>query len=229
MLDLTPFGFTQTESAVYEGLLELGPSSGYAVAKHLSVARANTYQALDALVAKGAATVSGTPKVYRGVAPEGLLALITRDESAKLDRLEKDLARLEQLGEPATLHFAGERRLEELVLRTAARAQSVRCVGPEPLVRRLVPIWRKREQDGSPTEIRTIGPTPDSFPVRLEGRAPGAAKYFDGDPFILLTDSAGIAAISSKEDLSGLWTSEPLLRGLISAALDTLASSPQIR
>src|SRR5438132_14109051 len=48
-LDLTPFGFTATESLAYAALLRLGPSTGYAVAHATRVARANTYGAFAAL------------------------------------------------------------------------------------------------------------------------------------------------------------------------------------
>ena len=42
-LDLTPFGFTPTESAVYEVLLSAGPGTGYAIARSAGLARANAY------------------------------------------------------------------------------------------------------------------------------------------------------------------------------------------
>src|SRR5437773_1983544 len=54
-LDLTPFGFTATESLAYAALLRLGPSTGYAVAHATRVARANTYGALEGLVSRTAA------------------------------------------------------------------------------------------------------------------------------------------------------------------------------
>src|SRR2546427_347049 len=38
--DLTPFGFTATESRVYATLLQLGPATGYAVARAARLARA---------------------------------------------------------------------------------------------------------------------------------------------------------------------------------------------
>ncbi|MGH9818242.1 MAG: helix-turn-helix domain-containing protein, partial [Candidatus Acidiferrales bacterium] len=41
--DLTPFGFTPTESLMYATLLRLGPSTGYAVARRARIARANAY------------------------------------------------------------------------------------------------------------------------------------------------------------------------------------------
>src|SRR5439155_451636 len=53
-LDLAPFGFTATESQAYATLLRLGPSTGYAVAHAARLARANTYGALEGLVARAA-------------------------------------------------------------------------------------------------------------------------------------------------------------------------------
>src|SRR5207247_107586 len=40
-VDLTPFGFTPTESVVYAALLQLGPSTGYGVSRATRLARAN--------------------------------------------------------------------------------------------------------------------------------------------------------------------------------------------
>lgn len=223
--DLTPFDFTPTESAAYVALLSLGPASGYAVAKHMHVARANAYQALDGLAAKGAASLAtDTPRVYRAVSPQALLALLTQAEAAKLDRLEEQLAALQHVGEPATIPFRGERRLEQLVLRTAARATRVRCVGPEALLRRLVPIWRKRSQDEAETELLVLGELPDAFPVPLAGSATAKApSYFGGrDPFVLVTESAVILG-TIEDEITGTWSSEPLFAGLARAALDTLA------
>ena len=65
-LDLTTFGFTPTESLIYEVLLRGGPGTGYAVARAAGLARANAYGALEGLVQKGVARVEeGRPKRYR--------------------------------------------------------------------------------------------------------------------------------------------------------------------
>src|SRR6266540_2603018 len=58
-LDLTPFGFTPTESVVYAALLRLGPATGYAVAHATRRARANTYGALEGLVGRPARRAPG--------------------------------------------------------------------------------------------------------------------------------------------------------------------------
>lgn len=225
MVDLIPFGFTATESAAYNALLELGPSSGYAVAKQLSIARANGYQALDGLVSKGIAVLAGEePRLYRPVAPEGVLARLSQTQAARLDALEAQVAALAPTGEATTVRWAGERRLEELVLRTAARAETVRCAGPPTLLRRLVPVWRKRVQDGTETELHLIGDDPGDFPLPVEHTVDPehARTLFDGPlPFLLLSEAAAIAGLAEPEP-AGLWSADPLLRGLVQAALASL-------
>src|SRR5918993_1928583 len=94
-VDLTSFGFTPTESLVYEVLLTSGPGTGYAVARAAGLARANAYSALEGLVAKGAARVEGgRPRQYRPEAPAGLISRIAHNPSTALDPLSPDLGTL---------------------------------------------------------------------------------------------------------------------------------------
>ena len=98
MIDLTPFGFTPTESRIYQVLLEGGPGTGYSIAQAAGLARANTYSALEGLVSKGAALVEGDrPKRYRPESPSALMARITNRHGHELERLNAALA---QFGTP---------------------------------------------------------------------------------------------------------------------------------
>jgi sugar-specific transcriptional regulator TrmB len=227
-LDLTPFGFTPTESSAYRALIQRGPSSGYGIAQTLGVARANAYQALDGLVAKGAAVVAGEePKLYRAVDPQALLAEASRRQAALLAGLERQLAALGGEGEPSTLRFSGERELLALMLRTAAvHAGPVRVVGPTDVLANAVPVWRKRAADGAPTELWPIGPAPSDFPVNLESplNRQEVAHYFGGTPTILLTSDAAILARDAGSGPTGLWSSEPIHLGLARAAIDRLTT-----
>jgi HTH-type transcriptional regulator, sugar sensing transcriptional regulator len=84
-LDLTHFGFTPTESLVYEVLLTGGPGTGYAIARSAGLARANAYSALEGLVSKGAARMeAGRPRRYRPEAPAALVARISNDHGQAL-------------------------------------------------------------------------------------------------------------------------------------------------
>ena len=81
-IDLTHFGFTPTESLVYEVLLTGGPGTGYAIARTAGLARANAYSALEGLVSKGAARVeTGRPKRYLPEAPAALMLVELRASS----------------------------------------------------------------------------------------------------------------------------------------------------
>src|ERR671925_1241432 len=99
-LDLTHFGFTPTESLVYEVLLTKGPGTGYAIARTAGLARANAYSALEGLVAKGAARLEpGRPRRYRPEVPSGLIARISNAHGLALERLSREL---EQVSVPET-------------------------------------------------------------------------------------------------------------------------------
>ena len=225
-IDLVPFGFTATETASYSVLLDRGPSSGYAVAKALSIARANAYQALDGLVSKGAAVLGGeNPRIYRATSPEAVLALVARDEARKLEGLERQVRDRPHPGAPSLVPFRGERELQELVLRTAARQPGpATFLARRPVLSGSLPVWRKRAADGSPTSLWALGDAPDRLPVPLAGSVDPelAAKYFGSDVVILAMDDAALLGRVSDGEMSGYWSSDPLLIGAAVAALDRL-------
>src|SRR2546428_4914692 len=122
--DLTPFGFTPTESLVYRTLLRLGPATGYAVARAARLARANAYGALDGLVTRGAAArLPGRPARYRPADPPALLAQIAAAHAEALDRLSSALADAARSTEPDTKTLAGARAVANVVLQLVARAE----------------------------------------------------------------------------------------------------------
>src|SRR5258708_14641905 len=101
--DLTPFGFTATESLVYGALLRLGPSTGYGVAHATRVARANTYHALEGLVGRGAALrLAGRPARHRAADPGALLAQLAAEQGDALDPLSRSLREASEPAEPET-------------------------------------------------------------------------------------------------------------------------------
>lgn len=221
-VDLTDFGFTPTESQAYAALLRSGPSSGYAVAKQMSVARANAYQALNGLVAKAAAVeIEHDPRVFRAVAPSALLAHITREQAAQLDRLERAMAELSQAGEPAIVPFRGSAELEALALRTAVRAPAVTSFGPPDLLRSLGPIWRARAANDRPTTLYAVGDpaAPLPFPIHATLIPRQVRELFGAHVGGLVTDDAGIIARLDADEPDGLWFSDPLLTGTLRAAL----------
>ena len=228
-INLTPFGFTSTESLVYSALLDRGFTSAYALAQAIGVARANTYQALHGLVAKGAAVLVGDrPQVFRPVGPSELLAMLSQRQASRLDELESQINRHGRAGQEITVRFSGRREFNELVLRTAARAKVVSCAAEPNVLASLNPVWRKRAQDRSETRLWAIGEQRPHLPIPLTGTVGmnRVAYYFGSPATILLADNRSIVGTETAEaELRGLWTSDPALCGCMAAALDALTSS----
>src|SRR5947209_1102969 len=118
LADLAAFGFTPTENLVYFCLLDRGPSSGYGLARELSMARANAYQALRGLVSKGAAVIVGEePQRFRAVRPDTLYAQIVERHARRLEELQITLAGSRHSGADTIVWLGTERALVELTSR----------------------------------------------------------------------------------------------------------------
>ncbi len=226
MLDLTPFGFTPTESSAYERLLGLGPSSGYALAKSLAIARANAYQALDGLVTKGAATIArAEPRAYRAISPSTLHALISQKQVRQLEELETSLDDLDQSGSPALSEFSGVREFVQLTLRAATRASgTVQFLGPGSAAVAAAPIWRKRDHDGLATEIWVYGDLPD-LPIEPAGSVSEdlPRESYGSPPVALLAGEIGVLGSLEDDGMRGYWSSEPLIVGCVRAVIADVA------
>jgi predicted transcriptional regulator len=226
--DLTPFGFTPTETAAYVELLAAGPSSGYAVAKRLSMARANAYAALNGLVTKEAADVSGeSPAIYRARQPQALLARITRDTAARLDTLERALGTLTSEAEPGLVRFSGEAEFGGILLRMAVRDPgAVSFLADAAILRATLPVWRAREANGRPSTIWCVGEPPGAFPVQFAGQVDASAvvDQLGGMLTIAVTGTAAMLAGNWGRGLNGYWTSEPVLLAAARGTLHALTS-----
>ena len=119
---LERFGFSPTESRVYQALLQRGPSTGYAVALELGIARANVYQALEELVRRGAARKSATsPIQYVATGPAALVAELERVFKQDVRELEHELQSLPIAG-------SGAMELELLTTEDQLLARAASCV-----------------------------------------------------------------------------------------------------
>ncbi len=226
--DLTPFGFTPTESAAYSALLEAGPSSGYSLARTLGIARANAYQALHGLVGKGAAVIVGRePQVYRPIQPTALLAQIAKEQERKLDVLEREIAAARRTGTPASTEFAGQRELFAIALRTLTREPGVvTCMAPLTILTALLPIWRRRGADGAATHLWIVGTAPETFPIELSGSvAESDVTGFFGQSAAIVSAASSVSlAILQDDTLTGVWSSDPIIMGTARAALAELTT-----
>jgi sugar-specific transcriptional regulator TrmB len=220
-LNLTPFGFTPTESLVYATLLRLGPSTGYAVARGARLARANAYSALEGLVSRGAATrtpSSERPARYRPTDPQVLLAQLATLQGEALDRLGRELRDFSRPAEPVTREVAGVRAVANLLMQLVARAErSVQGVLTLELWRPTLPAWR-RAGERAALQVRAHGGMPTDPPTWLEPAAENAPDA----TFLLIDETQLLLASGTGEAIAGVWTSHPLLVMLAQRALQTL-------
>lgn len=214
-LDLTPFGFTSTESQVYAALLRLGPSTGYAVAHAVRVARANTYGALEGLVVRTVAIrLPGRPHKYRAADPQALIAQLAAEQGEALDRLSAGLSASSASVEPETRTVLGARAVSNLILQLVARAER-RAAGvlAAELLRPTLPAWR-RARERAAIELRVAGEVPAELQTLVMGDAP-----VDGPTALLIDDSQAVVVTGSGELATGLWTSHPAIVALVRATL----------
>ena len=218
-LDLAPFGFTATESQAYATLLRLGPSTGYAVAHAARLARANTYGALEGLVARGAAArLPGRPARYRAADPPALLAQLAAQQGAALERLGRALKDVSRPAEPDTRSIEGTRAVANLILQLVARAaRRVEGVITAELFRPTLPAWRRAAAHAE-LVLRVSGDLPAEAGPIVTGSA-------DPDtPTVLLIDDAHVISVAGAGDTAaGIWSSHPAVAALARATLRGLA------
>jgi hypothetical protein len=213
-IDLTPFSFTPTESRVYGVLLDLGPSTGYAVAGAAGFARANTYAALEGLVRRGAAHRSeGRPVRYRAADPNALVLLLAGEQGERLERLSRALASLGGPADAVTKSLDGARAIANVIHQVVARA-SLRVDGviAAGLWGPTLPAWR-RAATRAKLQIRVAGDVADT-----EGLAsPGAPP--DTPTMLLVDDAYTVVAAELGGRLLGMWSGDPLVAILSRLAL----------
>src|SRR3989441_2232369 len=183
-LDLTPFGFTATESLAYAALLRLGPSTGYAVAHATRVARANTYGALEGLVNRTAALrLPGRPVRYRATDPAALIAQLAGRQGEALDHLSRSLRDAAGPFEPETRSVTGGRAVANLIMQVVARtARRAEGVLSAELLRPTLPAWR-RAKGRAALELRVSGDAPAEAGPILSGAVSG-----EFPPVLLIDD-----------------------------------------
>jgi sugar-specific transcriptional regulator TrmB len=216
-IDLTPFGFTPTENLAYGALLEMGPSSGYALAKELSIARANAYQALNGLAAKGAAVaIDGQPQRYRAERPDAILARVIDSEARKLDTLAAQVDAVGERDGVAIIELRGARGLVDVALRTVARESGeVTCLAEPALIAALGPAWRHRASDSRVNSVWIVGDDPGGLPVRLAGTVDTdrLEALLGGGGFVLLAGDVALIARGDGQEIAGYWTSDATIVG----------------
>jgi HTH-type transcriptional regulator, sugar sensing transcriptional regulator len=210
-LDLTPFGYTPTESLVYEVLLTGGPGTGYAIARTAGLARANAYSALEGLVSKGAArSDGGRPRRYRPEDTTALIARIANQHGQALDKLSADLEGLAAPSAPTVVEIDSPRAALQLISHDVARAAaSVSLLAPPEAYPLLAPALRRTAAAGVALNLLSTAP------VELDFTAVGPVATDDawpGTPLICVVDErSAVVAYRQGSEVHGHWSTAPAL------------------
>lgn len=218
-IDLTPFGFTPTESRVYEVLLKGGPGTGYAIAQAAGLARANTYSALEGLVAKGAALMEGDrPRRFRPEAPATLIVRLTNRQGVELERLSDALAGFGTPTTPTIVEIDSPRAALQILSHEVARAKvSVDLLAPVDAYPILAPSLRRAVSAGLATHLSAPGPVEIGFATVVLVQP----KDWPGEPLLAITDNrSALIATRNGPEVRGHWSSSP---PFVAAALHALS------
>lgn len=207
-LDLTPFGFTPTETRMYSTLLTFGPGTGYALAQAAGLARANAYAALEGLVAKGAARVDGErPKRYRPESGPALLARLGDRQAAALDRLSDALSTLGAPEGPAVVELGTARACWQALGRDIARAGTrVWLLAPPDAYAALGPVLRRAAGAVPDTILRSTGDIAAEYATIERAEAAG----WPGEPVVAVVDDR-VAVLGRRlgAEFEAHWSASP--------------------
>jgi sugar-specific transcriptional regulator TrmB len=224
-LDLTSFGFTPTESLVYEVLLTGGPGTGYAIARTAGLARANAYSALEGLVAKGAARVEGTrPKQYRPEAPAGLIARISNNHGLALERLSSELDQVAVPNTPTVVEIESGRAMLQLITRDVARASRfVMLLAPPDAFPLLAPALRRPVAAQLTVSLWSTGPVDLDF-VRAD--VVTQKRSWPGMPIVAVVDDrSAVVGARNGNDVQGHWSTAPTFIAAARLALERFSAN----
>jgi len=214
-VNLEHFGFTPTESRAYAALLKIGPSTGYAVAHAIGVARANAYQALEGLARRGAARRSSSrPVRYAAFPPGTLVAELARTFQHNLATLEDELRSLPSAtadGASETVLVSGAARLLALAGEVAGVARSELLGVYGPWVAALAPALDAARSRGASVRLVALGePAPPGATLHAVPQD-DLRGYWGGLPFALVADRrrAVCGILTSTDAGEGIATSSP--------------------
>jgi predicted transcriptional regulator len=226
-VDLTPFGFTPTESHVYQVLLEHGPGTGYAIARAANLARANAYSALAGLVAKDAAVgESGKPRRYRPEPPQVVVARLSSRQNEALDLLATSLEALADADSPSLVEIDSPRAAVRLISHDIARAeQSVTLVAPADAFPLLTPVLRRVVQAGRTTSLWSVGQA-EALPFAAVHPIPKGYRW-PGMPLVnVVDDQTAVIAARQGSTVQGHWGRAPAFVAAARLSIERLGAGP---
>lgn len=214
-MDLTRFGFTPTESKVYLALLPLSPATGYAVAQSARLARANTYDALESLAARGVVTrLPGRPVRFAAQDAAALIGRLRHEFSAGLDSVAEQLSRI-----PHTQRGPGLESVESISGRASLLEHAAACArGARSELLAVVGPWAadvfaalEKPSSGVAERLLSLGrPAPAGATVR-EVPTREIEAYWGGLPVVIVADRrrAVCGIMLGRNDAAGIATGHP--------------------
>lgn len=221
-LDLTPFGFTPTETRMYSTLVSFGPGTGYALAQAAGLARANAYSALEGLVSKGAARVDGgRPKRYRPESGSALLSRLSDRQAAALDRLTDALTSIGAPEGPALIELESARACWQAMGRDLARAgRRAWICAPADAYQLLGPVLRRASSALADTVLLAPGPVTLDYGTVTTVSANGD---WPGEPIIVVVDDrVAVIARRTGDRFEGHWGTAPAFVAAAALAFEQL-------
>ncbi|NQX44302.1 TrmB family transcriptional regulator [Paenibacillus tritici] len=217
---LRKLGLSDLEARCYLALHGQPPSSGYEVAKQVSVSRSNVYGALRSLVDKGVCrTCEGEPVTYAAIPVGQVVKLLQADFERTARLLENELATL-PVTPPFFSNWKGDPQVDLAIRRLAANAQEEILVDlwAEDL-HRVEEALLAAEHRGIAVHLMVIGEVPTELKrVIIHSVPPGTPPKSRNFSILLDKEISLLGSFNRHSQASALESNHP-------AVLDALQTS----
>ncbi|WP_339224992.1 helix-turn-helix domain-containing protein [Paenibacillus sp. FSL H8-0332] len=217
---LRKLGLSDLEARCYLALHGQPPSSGYEVAKQVSVSRSNVYAALRSLVDKGVCrTIEGEPVTFAAIPVRQVVKLLQAEFERTARLLENELTHL-PAAPPFFSNWKGDAQVDLAVRRLAANAST----------EILVDIWAEdlhqiedtllaAEERGITVHLMVIGDIPTALSRVIVHSVPaGGPKAARNFSLLLDKETSLLGSFTRHSQASALESNHP-------AVLDVLQTS----
>jgi sugar-specific transcriptional regulator TrmB len=214
---LMALGFSSQEARVYLALLQHPSATGYELAKHAGLQRANVYQVLNALVERNVVerTTDGSPARFVAHPPAQVLGRIKRQTAEQADGLIADLAAVTARQEPAGFYSLRDR--EAVIERTAsliseARQRVAICLWADDLGWLAAPL-RSASASGCQVVVNIFGDADLDFGEVFTHDEP--SRTVGGHLLTLAVDNRTALVGSLDDPVGAVFTDHPALVGIV--------------
>lgn len=224
---LTALGFTEIEARLYCELGRGGSATGYRLAKAIGKAPANTYQALEGLLQKGAVVVDDREaRAWRAVPGAELLAALKAGFERRSAAAETALAQLKAPAPEAALYALKSREAvfaKARAMIASAREAVLFDLFPLPFDALQAPLEAAAAQGVTVSGLLYEPRTTSLRTVASDAAARTAALHWPGLQVSLAVDGRehliALLSLDGERVLHGLWSDAPYLACLQHNAL----------